>query len=81
MMIDMPLPTPFWVISSPIHMSSAVPAVSVSTTRPTRGAVNVGNRSRPLPDSPEEPVPNPLPCRLNRNAKPVDCTTAMAIVM
>ena len=28
----MPLPMPFWVISSPIHISSVAPAVSVMTT-------------------------------------------------
>ena len=26
--IEMPLPTPFWLICSPIHMMSAVPAVN-----------------------------------------------------
>ena len=34
---DMPLPMPRWVMSSPIHISSAVPTVRVSTTRPTPG--------------------------------------------
>ena len=33
MMSDMPLPTPRWVMSSPIHMMSAVPTTSVNTTR------------------------------------------------
>ena len=28
-MIEMPLPIPFWVMCSPIHMISAVPAVKV----------------------------------------------------
>ena len=28
---DMPLPMPRWVMSSPIHMMSAVPAISVIT--------------------------------------------------
>ena len=28
---DMPLPMPRWVMSSPIHMISAVPAMSVMT--------------------------------------------------
>ena len=32
---DMPLPMPRWVMSSPIHMSSAVPVVSVSTMSAT----------------------------------------------
>ena len=36
MMIEMPLPTPRFVISSPIHMRSAVPAVSVMTMITTR---------------------------------------------
>ena len=30
MMIEIPLPTPRFVICSPIHMSSAVPAVRVA---------------------------------------------------
>jgi hypothetical protein len=41
MRIDMPLPTPRCVISSPSHMISAVPAVIVSTISATFGAVNV----------------------------------------
>ena len=32
MISDMPLPTPRWVMSSPIHMMNAVPATSVKTT-------------------------------------------------
>ena len=32
MMSDMPLPIPRWVMSSPIHMMSMEPAVSVPTT-------------------------------------------------
>ncbi len=31
--IDMPLPIPRWLISSPIHISTAVPATSVAITR------------------------------------------------
>ena len=30
---EMPLPTPRWVISSPSHISSTVPAVTESTIR------------------------------------------------
>ena len=30
---EMPLPTPRWVMSSPSHISSTVPAVTVSTIR------------------------------------------------
>ena len=33
---EMPLPMPRFVISSPIHISSVVPAVSVSTIRTRR---------------------------------------------
>ena len=33
---DMPLPMPRWVMSSPIHMMNAVPAISVMTMT-TRG--------------------------------------------
>ena len=30
---EMPLPTPRWVMSSPSHISSTVPAVTVTTIR------------------------------------------------
>ena len=33
---DMPLPMPRWVMSSPIHMMRAVPAVRLITTISTR---------------------------------------------
>ena len=33
MIIDMPLPMPRWLISSPIHISSAVPATRVGMIR------------------------------------------------
>ena len=42
---EMPLPTPRWVISSPIHISSVVPAVSVVTIRMKRPTVRSGSRS------------------------------------
>ena len=45
MISDIPFPMPFWLINSPIHIKRAVPAVSVNTTRATRGAVNFGSRS------------------------------------
>ena len=32
---DMPLPMPRWVMASPIHISSAVPVVRVSTISAT----------------------------------------------
>ena len=41
---EMPLPTPRWVISSPIHISSVVPAVSVITIRMKRPTVRSGSR-------------------------------------
>ena len=41
---EMPLPTPRFVISSPIHMSSVVPAVSVRTIRTSRPGVRVAAR-------------------------------------
>ena len=67
----MPLPIPRCVMSSPIHMISAVPAVRISTMSPTRGAVNEpggktsGVRNVPL---------------WNANARPVDCSSASTIV-
>ena len=75
---DMPLPMPRWVISSPIHMRSAVPAVSTITTSSTLGAVKSGRTSTPvgLPPPPNRPPP-PL---WNRNASAVDCRMAMEIV-
>ena len=39
MRIDMPLPMPRWVTTSPNHMSRAKPAVRVSTTRAKRPAL------------------------------------------
>ena len=44
---DMPLPIPRWVMSSPIHMSSAVPAVMVITMMMTFRGVKSGIRSMP----------------------------------
>jgi hypothetical protein len=37
---EMPLPMPRWVISSPIHISRIVPAVSDTTMRKTCGVSN-----------------------------------------
>ena len=74
---DMPLPMPRWVISSPIHMSSAVPAVSVSTTSRMRPALALpANRSVLV----GLPPLNPPPPFWKRKVRPVDCMTAMAIV-
>ena len=38
---EMPLPMPRFVISSPIHISSVVPAVSVTTISTSRPAFDV----------------------------------------
>ena len=43
----MPLPIPRWVISSPIHMSSTVPAVRHTTMRKTRPKVKFLTTSWP----------------------------------
>jgi hypothetical protein len=40
MRIDIPFPIPRWVINSPSHMMSAVPAVSDKTINMTRGGLN-----------------------------------------
>ena len=39
---EMPLPIPRWVMSSPIHISSTVPAVSEITIRNTLNSVKFG---------------------------------------
>ena len=44
--IEIPFPTPRFVISSPIHMSSAVPAVSVITISTMRPAFACSAPSR-----------------------------------
>ena len=68
--IDMPLPIPRCVISSPSHMINAVPAVSVSTINAILGGVKLLRRDR-----------CPLNCRWNRNTSPVDCISASVTVM
>ncbi len=70
--IDMPLPTPRCVISSPSHMMKAVPAVMISTMKATLAPVKVpcGNTSA-----------NPDASGLwNRNTRPVDCRSASTTV-
>ncbi len=66
---EMPLPIPRWVISSPIHISTVQPAVSVITIRKTFGKVR----------SPITLVP-PTLCELNRKTKPSDWANASATV-
>ena len=46
---EMPLPMPRWVISSPIHISSTVPAVSETTIRKTCGVSKCGMTGAPTP--------------------------------
>ena len=62
----MPLPIPRCVISSPSHMIMAVPAVSVSTITATCAASNTLTTWNWL---------------LNRNTRPVDCSSASVTVM
>src|SRR5262245_47327940 len=78
--IDMPLPMPRWVMSSPSHMTIAVPAVHVITMRAARHAENSGIRLMPcgswkpeLRNSPELPL-------FSANTNAVDCTRASATV-
>ena len=52
---EMPFPMPRWVMFSPSHISSAVPAVSVVTIRMKRPAVRSGSR---LPLEPGRPLWN-----------------------
>jgi hypothetical protein len=54
---DMPWPTPRWVISSPSHMTTTVPAVMVSTISSTRGTVKSGIRSMLSGLRTEQPPP------------------------
>jgi hypothetical protein len=74
---DMPLPMPRWVMSSPIHMSSAVPAVRVSTTSRMRPALALPAKRSVLVGLPPLKPPPPF---WNRKVRPVDCMIAMAIV-
>jgi hypothetical protein len=72
--IDMPLPTPRVVISSPSHMINAVPAVSETMMSPTRAGPKWGIRSTDWPF-----VVRIVPL-WNRNANPADCMIASATV-
>ena len=60
--IDMPLPMPRWVMSSPSHMTSAVPAVHVRTIM--HGLAGREVRDEPVPCGswkPDWPSSPPLP--------------------
>ena len=63
MTIDMPLPMPRWLISSPIHISTAVPATSVGmievAARPD--AVGEQRHGRRLAAAEKNAVPRPVP--------------------
>ena len=74
---DMPLPMPRWVMSSPIHMRRAVPAVSVRITSVTLGRVKSGSRMMSGTLLPKNELPPPRP---NRNVSAVACRSAIAIV-
>ena len=52
MISDIPLPMPRWVISSPSHMMSAVPAVIVMMMVSTLRTVKSGIRSMPAGELP-----------------------------
>ena len=70
--IDMPFPTPRWVISSPSHMIKAVPAVMISTMNATFEPVNVpAGKTSGSPDAAG---------LWNRNTSPVDCSSASTMV-
>ena len=71
--IDIPLPMPRWVISSPIHMIIAVPAVITRTINPMLAAVNV-------PDGKMSTPPSCCEREWNRNTSPVDCSSASTTV-
>ena len=69
----MPLPTPRCVMSSPSHMTMAVPAVSVRTISRTLGAVKVP--AGKMSGMPVLAVPE-----WKRKTRPVDCRSASTTV-
>ena len=74
----MPLPMPRWVISSPIHISTAVPADQRQDDHqvaPVRGAVGQQLHVRPVLAAAEKTPPQPRP---KMNVRPVACSVAMA---
>ena len=77
MIIDMPLPMPRWLISSPSHISTAVPATRVGITSRARGMKSGSSTTDgTLPAAPKNAVPRPWP---KTNVSPVACIKAMAI--
>ena len=73
----MPLPMPRWVMSSPSHMTSAVPAVQIRMMSAARGASKCGMRS--LPWKPAKPS-SPLLPSCSANTNPVDWMSASTTV-
>ena len=71
----MPLPTPRWLMSSPIHISSAVPAVNEIMTSATRGNVKSGMTMTALVLPSAVPWPRP-----NMKVIPVAWMNAIASV-
>ena len=67
---EIPLPIPRWVISSPIHISSVVAAVSETTTM----------KSLPNVRLPSTLVPCRLPIVRKRKVKPIAWPAASATV-
>ena len=74
MISDMPLPMPRLVMSSPIHIRRAVPAVREVTM--SRTLVGLHTVTRLMLDPPVSPPP-PL---WNRKVNPVACRMAMPMV-
>ena len=74
----MPLPMPRSVMSSPIHISSTVPAVSVKITSSTRGSGKPGSSTTFGAPRPKNTVL--APPRPNTNVRPVAWSRAMAMV-
>ena len=75
----MPLPMPRWVISSPSHITSAVPAVHVRTMSAAFHGVKSGMSTRPGGRLSPSGLKPPLP-RFSANTNAVDCTIASATV-
>ena len=67
----MPLPMPRWVMSSPSHMTIAVPAVHVRTMSAASTGAEVRDEVLALEAGPKPSRP-PLPW-CSANTKPVDC--------
>ena len=80
MMIDMPLPMPRWVISSPSHMMNAVPAVSVRIISARIGIESLGiSPSVGIAGPPPPAAPNSWPDWIS-TISPVDCRIASTTV-